>query len=64
VLCCQGNEIHAPIANPPCIAELGGTPTVPTSYIQVSAVVWECGEGQTDTHDQYTFHVVYDSREM
>jgi len=29
------------------------------SYIQVHAVVWECGEGQTDTHssqrDQYTF---------
>jgi len=35
----------------------------------VRAVVWECGDGQTHTHtqtdarDQYTFIVVYDSRE-
>jgi len=24
-------------------------PTIPPSYIRVRAVVWECGEGQTDT---------------
>jgi len=47
-----------------------GTPTIPPSYIRVRAVVWECGEGQTDreTHtdarDHYTFRDVYDSREM
>ena len=27
-------------------------PTVPPSYIRVRAVVWECGDGQTDTHTQ------------
>jgi len=35
---------------------------------RVCAVVWECGEGQTDRHtdgrDQYTFRVGYASREM
>jgi len=28
---------------------LYGTPTMPPSYIWVSAVVWECGEGHADT---------------
>jgi len=32
------------------------------SYIRVPAVVWECGKGQT--HDQYTFCINYDLREM
>jgi len=44
----------------------------PPTYIRVRAVVWKCGEGQThkqtdrhtDARDQYTFRVVYDSREM
>ena len=47
-------------------------PTIPPSYISVRAVVWECGEGQTDRHtdihtdgrDQYTFRLGYASREM
>jgi len=30
-----------------------GTPTIPPSYIRVPAVVWECGEGQTDARDTY-----------
>jgi len=42
--------------------------TILLSYIRVRAVVWECGEGQTDRHtdgcDQYTFHFGYASREM
>ena len=50
----------------------GEPPTIPPNYIRVRAVVWECGEGRTDRHtdthtdarDQYTFRVVYDSREM
>jgi len=25
-----------------------GTPTLPASYIRVRAVVWKCGDGQTD----------------
>jgi len=25
------------------------SPTIPSSYIRVHAVVWECSEGQTDT---------------
>ena len=71
---------RAPIANPPNSAQLGGTPYHSSSYIRVRVVVWECGEGQTDTQtdtqtdrqtdthtdarDHYTFGVVYDSREM
>jgi len=31
---------------------MGAPPTIPPSYIWVRAVVWECGEGQTDTHTQ------------
>jgi len=43
------------------------------TYIRVRAVVWECGEGQTDTQTDtethrrpchYRFCVVYDTREM
>ena len=34
----------------PHSAQLGSTPTILQSYIQVSAIVWECREGQTDTH--------------
>jgi len=49
-LCCHSNETRAPIANPPNSAQLEGTPTIPPTYIQVCAVVWECGEGQTDRH--------------
>jgi len=73
-LCCHSNETRAPIANRPNTAQLEGTPTIPASYIPVRAVVWECGQGQTDkeTHRQtygdgcghYTLRVVYDSREM
>jgi len=39
---------HAPIANQPNSAQLEAPPMIPLSYIQVRAVVWECGEGQTD----------------
>ena len=47
--CCHSNETRAPIANSPNNAQLEGTPTIsPTLYIRVRAVVWECGEGQTD----------------
>jgi len=56
-------------------AQLEGTPTIPPSYTRVHAVVWECGEGQTDTHTdrhtrhtdgrgQYTFRLGYAAREM
>jgi len=49
-LCCHSNETRSPIANPGNSAH---------SYIQVRAVVWEFGEGQTDTHgrDHYTFRL-------
>jgi len=57
----------APIANPPNSTQLGGTPTIPPSYIRVHAVVREYGEGETDRHtdrrDHFMFRVVYDSRE-
>jgi len=39
------------------------TPSILPSYIRVRAVVWKCGEEQTDTQtdarDQYTFRFVY-----
>ena len=42
--------------------------TIPPTYIRVSAVVWTCGDGQTQTDRHacpiYTFRVVYDSREI
>jgi len=54
-LCCHRNETCAPIANPPSSAQLKGTPTIPLTYIRVRAVVWECGEAQTDRHkDRHT----------
>ena len=46
-LCCHSNETRAPIANPPNSSQLEGTPTTSPTYIQIRAVVWECGEGQT-----------------
>ena len=52
-------------ANPPNNAQLGAPSTIPPSYIRVRAVVWACGRDRhTDARDYYTFHVVYDSREM
>jgi len=48
-LCCHSNETRAPIANPPSSAQLEGIPYHSPSYIRVCAVVWERGEGQTDT---------------
>jgi len=62
---CHSNEIRASIANPPNSAQLEGTlyhsPKLhPGPY---SSVGMRRG---TDTHtrDQYTFLVIYDSREM
>jgi len=67
-LCCHSNEARAPIANPPSRTQQEGTPTIPPSYILVRAVVWERGQGQTDTQthgrDQYTFRLGYASRDM
>ena len=57
-LCCQSNDTHASIANTPKSEQLGGTPTIPPSYIRGGAVVQECGEGQTDRQTAYA------SREM
>jgi len=39
VLCCNGNETRAPIANPPNSAQLRSTTyTIPPRYIRVRAV--------------------------
>jgi len=66
-------RFHSMAVNSPNSAQLEGNGhTLPfPSYSRVRAVVWACGEGQTDntnSHtdalDQYTFRVVYDSREM
>jgi len=43
-LCCHSNETCAPIANLTNSAQLGGTPTISKL---VCAIVWQCGEGQT-----------------
>jgi len=53
-LCCHSNKTRAPIANPPNGAQLDDTPTIPPSYIRVRAVVWDYGEGQTDTQTAVT----------
>jgi len=65
---------RALIANPPNSAQLGASPTTPSSYIRVRAIVSACGRGQADRHthtfrhtdagEHNTFRVVYDSREM
>jgi len=47
-LFCHSNETRAPIANPPNSAQLESIPAIRTTYIRFRAVVWECGEGQTD----------------
>jgi len=47
-LCYHNNETRPPIANPPKNAQLGGIPYHSPSYIRVRAVVWACGDGQTD----------------
>jgi len=39
-LCCHSNEIHAPIANPPNSAQLGGTPYHSSKVHPVRAVMW------------------------
>jgi len=71
-LCCHSNETRTPIANPPDSAQLEGTATI-TQLIWVRAVVWECGQGQTDTQqtrrhtdarDLYTLRLGYASCEM
>jgi len=54
VLCCHSNETRAPTANPPNSVQLGALPTILPSYIRVCAVVWECGDGQTDTRTRVT----------
>jgi len=64
---CHSNETHAPIADPPNSAQLEGTPTTPPSDIWARAVVWECGQGQTDRHTDgcgdYIFCIGYASSE-
>jgi len=55
----------APIANPPNMAQLGGTPTIPASYIRVRAVVWVCGRRQTHKQTLVTnIHFANDSGEI
>jgi len=56
-------QIHSIVHNE------GAPPTIPPSYIWVvRTVVWTWGDGQThahtDTCDQHTFRVVYNSHEM
>jgi len=46
-LCCHSNATHAPIANLPNSAQLGGSLYHAPSYIRVRAVVWAYGCGQT-----------------
>jgi len=47
-LCCHSNETRTPIANQPNSVQLESTPIIPPTYTRVRAVVWECGDGQTD----------------
>jgi len=55
MLCSHSNKTCAPIANSPNSAQIGGTPTIPPSYIRVRAVMWACGWRWTDRHtDKHT----------
>jgi len=60
-VCCHSNETRAPIANPPNTVQLEGTPYNPPSYIRVRAVMWECGEGETDgqVHRPWPIYTVF-----
>ena len=65
-LCCHtghSNESHTPIANVPNSAQLEGAP-----YHSLNLHPRPCRNvarhKQTDTRDQYTFRVVYDSHKM
>ena len=64
----DSNESCALIANPTNNAQLRGTPSLLFPNLHPGLVVWECGEGQTDTHtyghDHYTFDLGYASRKM
>ena len=53
-LCCHSNETRASVANSPNSAQLEGTPYHCPSYIRLRTVVWEFGEGQTDTQTSVT----------
>ena len=69
-LCYHGNESVHRLQIRPIMHKQTAPPTIPPSYIRVRAVMWECGEEQTDRHsdgrDQYTFCLAlgYASREM
>jgi len=49
-LCCHSNETRALTENPPDSAQLEGIPYHSPTYIPVHAGVWECGEGEAQTH--------------
>ena len=38
----------------PIVHNQGASPTTPPSYIRVRAIVWACGNGQTDTQTRVT----------
>jgi len=70
-LCSHSIDTRAPIANLPNSAQLGGTPyhspkLHPGPYSSVG--MWRrtdtYTQRHTDVRDQYTFRVVYNSREM
>ena len=55
VLCCHSNKTCAPTANPPNSAQLEG---IPYHSTKLHPVVWECGEGQTDTQMAMTIYIL------
>jgi len=68
---CHSNETCAPIANLPNNAQLEGTPyhypnlrLGPCSSVGMRRRTDTHMHRLTDTHDQYTFCVIYDSQEM
>jgi len=54
MLCCHSNATHAPIANPPNSAQLGGSLYHAPKLHRVRAVVWAYSRGQTDTQTRVT----------
>jgi len=48
-LCCHSKNPMHWLQNCPIVHDHRAPPTIPSSYIQIRSVVWECGNGQTDT---------------
>jgi len=61
-LSCHNNETREPLANPTNSAQLQGIITIPQVTSGSVQVMWECGEGQSDTQTHRRAWPIYISR--